>query len=105
MTEPHPISGDHLWVKVVEMLQQNCTAIEPAVSGAVHVYFISDTGGVFDEMTFASEAEAITGLSRNGFRRFADAPDLQQFLRPPEPPFRPGRHPNGPIYSSGRLWR
>ena len=105
MTEVHPISGDHLWVKVVEMLQQNWATIEPDASGGVRVYFISDTGGVFDAMAFASEAEAIAGLTRNGFRRFADAPDLQSFLRPPEPPFQAGSHPSGPIYSSGRFWR
>ncbi len=87
------------------MLQQNWAAIEADASGAVRVYFVSDTGGIFDEMTFASEAEAIAGLTRNGFRQFADAPNLQSFLRAPHPPFRTGHHPNGPIYSSGRFWR
>jgi hypothetical protein len=105
MIEPRPISGDRLWVKVVEMLQQNWAATERDASGGVRIYFISDTGGVFDEMAFASETEAIAGLTRNGFRRFADARDPQSFLRPPEPPFRTGSHPSGPIYSSGRFWR
>jgi hypothetical protein len=100
-----PIRGDDLWVKVVEMLQQNWAALEPDSSGRCQVWFISDTGGAFDEMTFVTEAEAAAGLTRNGFRRFADAPDLQAFLRPPKPPFHPGQHPNGPIYSSGRFWR
>ena len=86
------------------MLQQNWAAVESGAEG-VRVYFINDTGVVFDEMAFISEAEAIAGLSRNGFCRFTDAPDLQSFLRAPEPPFRPGHHPNGPIYSSGRYWR
>jgi hypothetical protein len=36
-------------VKVVEMLQQNWALIEDEVAGAVRVYFISDTSGVFDE--------------------------------------------------------
>jgi hypothetical protein len=105
MNEPLPIHGDDLWVKVVDMLQQNWAAIDFAESEGVRVYFISDAGGVFDEMAFGSEAQAIAGLIRNGFRRLADAPDLQSFLRAPEPPFRPGHHPNGPIYSSGRYWR
>jgi hypothetical protein len=105
MTAPLSIRGDDLWVKVVEMLQQNWAAIESSESKGARVYFISDTGGVFDEMAFGSEAEAIAGLTRNGFRRFADAPDLQSFLHAPEPPFPPGSHPNGPIYSSGRYWR
>lgn len=98
-------SGCDLWVKVVGMLQQNWAAIEPTDAAGVRVCFITDTGGVFDEMTFFSDTEAVAGLTRNGFRRLADAPDLQSFLRPPDPPFRPGSHPNGPIYSSGRFWR
>lgn len=61
------------------------------------VRFISDRGGVFDEMTFASEAEAIAALERNDFRCFADSRDLQSFLSPQEPPFHPGSHPSGPI--------
>jgi cation transport protein ChaC len=98
------IRGDDLWVKVVEMLQQNWAAIETG-QAPVRVHFISDNGVVFDKMDFGSKAEAVTGLTRNGFRRFADAPDLHSFLRAPEPPFRPGHHPNGLIYSSGRYWR
>ncbi len=77
-----PISGNDLWVRVVEMLQQNWAAIEADASGAVRVYFVSDTGGIFDEMTFTSEAEAIVGLTRNGFHRRAlrcyRACDVQQ---------------------------
>lgn len=98
-------AGCDLWVKVVRMLQQSWAAIEENGAAGVRVCFITDTGGVFDEMNFASEAEAIAGPSRNGFCRFADASDLQSFLRAPEPPFRPGHHPNGPIYSSGRFWK
>ena len=105
MTEALQIIGDDLWVKIVEMLQQNWAAIEPDAVAGVRVLFINDTSDVFDEMTFTSEAEAIAGLTRNGFRRFADAPDLQSFLCAPRPPFRPGRHPSGAIYSSGRFWR
>ena len=100
-----PDIGSDLWVKVVGMLQQNWAVIEPNDATGVSARFITDTGGIFDAMTFASEAEAVAGLTRNGFRRFADAPDLQSFLRAPEPPFRSGTHPNGPIYSSGRFWR
>ena len=99
-----PERGDDLWVKVVGMLQQNWAAIEPEGDG-VRVSFIGDTGGVFDQMTFPSEAEAIQGLRRNGFQRFNDEPEMHKFLAPPEPPFRSQPHPNGPIYSSGRFWR
>ena len=104
MSEAIPMSGNDLWVKVVEMLQQNWASIEPADEG-VEIYFITDTSQVFDRMTFDSVADAETALSRNGFRRFESAPDLQRFLRAPVPPFTEGNHPNGPIYSSGRFWR
>jgi hypothetical protein len=98
------ITGDDLWVKVVEMLQQNWAAIEPEAEG-VRVFFISDTSGVFDDMAFPGQAEAEAALTRNGFRRFRDAPGLQAFLHPPAPPYRAATHPNGRIYSSGRFWR
>ncbi|GEM_PF-6138507 len=49
----------------------------------------------FDEMAFASEAVAVVGLSRNGFRRFNDAPDLQSFLNAPETPFCESRRQTG----------
>jgi len=66
------------------MLQQNWALIEDEVAGAVRVYFISDTSGVFDEIAFpsASSANEALKLKLNGFRRFADSPDLQSFLRP-----------------------
>jgi len=71
MNEPLPIRGDDLWVKVVDMLQQNWAAIDSAELEGVRVYFISDAGDVFDEIAFDSEAQAIAGLMRNGFRRLA----------------------------------
>ena len=99
------VNGEDLWVKVVGTLQQNWAFSQQDDTPGVRVSFLTDTGGVFDEKTFGSTAEAVAGLTRNGFRRFAHAPDLQSFLQAPEPPFRPGSHPNGPIYSSGRFWR
>lgn len=95
---------NEFWFKVVEMLQQNWAIIEPAPDNRVRVIFISDASTIFDEMTFKTEAEASAGLTRNGFRRLANSPELQSFLRAPEPPFHRGVHPNGPIYSSGRFW-
>jgi hypothetical protein len=85
------------------MLQHNWALIEEET--AVRVYFISDTGGVFDEIAFPSASSAHEALALNGFRRLAASTDLQSFLRPPLAPFRRSTHPNGPIYSSGRFWR
>ena len=104
MNEPVAIETGDFWVKVVEMLQQNWALIEPEAQ-SVRVYFITDTGGVFDEIAFPSTAAAHEALQRNGFRRFAEHADLQSFLHPPRAPFRRDTHPNGPIYSSGRFWR
>jgi hypothetical protein len=104
MSETITIRSTDFWVKVVEMLQQNWALIEDEMPG-VRVYFISDIGGVFDQIAFPSASSAKEALSKNGFRRFADSADLQSFLRPPLAPFRRSTHPNGPIYSSGRFWR
>jgi len=100
------IRSRDFWVKVVEMLQQNWALVEddPDSQGCT-VYFVGDTGGVFDRLRFKDSAEAKAALNENGFDRFADSSSLQEFLVPPEPPFFEARHPNGPIYSSGRFWR
>ena len=50
--------GRYLWVKVVGMLKQNWATVESSNAAGVQVRFITDTGGIFDEMTFGSEAEA-----------------------------------------------
>ena len=105
MHQEAPIKSRDYWVKEVEMLQQNWALIEPDGPSSVRVHFISDTGGIFDTMAFPSNEKAIEALSRNGFRRYAKAADLHSFLRPPDPPFHQGSHPNGRIYSSGRFWK
>ena len=93
-----------LWVKIVGMLQQNWARIEISGHGGVRISFITDAGGVFDAIAFDTEADAIEALERNGFQRLAGSLELQSLLRPPQPPFQPSVHPNGPIYSSGRFW-
>ena|ERR1700720_4950495 len=105
MSEPVTIQSTDYWIKVVEMLQQNWALIEAAKPEGVCVYFISDTSGVFDQMSFADEIAAREALVRNGFKRCADDLRLQSFLRPPPTPFHRSADPNGPIYSSGRFWR
>lgn len=105
MSEESPVllTNKNFWVKVVEFLQQNWALIEEEGNG-VRIYFISDTSGVFDQLTFESRAHAENALSRNGFSRFADDPQAKQFLNPPGSPYHHKPHPNGPIYSSGRFW-
>jgi hypothetical protein len=99
------LQSTDFWVKVVDMLQQNWALIENEPAGGTRIDFITDTSGIFDEIAFESAGHAEAALTRNGFRRFADSPDLQSFLRPPSAPFHRTTHPNGPIYSSGRYWQ
>jgi hypothetical protein len=105
VTQPVAIKSVDFWVKVVEMLQQNWALIDIEASGSARVFFINDTGGVFDEIAFPSVDAAERALKRNGFSTFAASADLRSFLRPPSAPFQRTAHPNGPIYSSGRFWR
>ena len=58
MSEPVTIQSTDYWIKVVEMLQQNWALIEAVKPEGVCVYFISDTSGVFDQMSFADEIAA-----------------------------------------------
>ena len=58
MSEPVTIQSTDYWIKVVEMLQQNWALIEAIKPEGVCVYFISDTSGVFDQMSFADEIAA-----------------------------------------------
>jgi len=92
------------WFKVVEMLQQNWALIDTDSTGSCIVYFLHDRSGVFDKMNFDSEEEAKIQLLQNGFHRYSDDSQAHQFIGVPAPPFYKDRHPNGPIYSSGRFW-
>ena len=94
------------WFKVVEFLQQNWVLIDKCeVDKRCNVFFINDASGVFDKIQFSSFAEAQEGLRRNGFKRYSEDTKSQKFIAAPEPPFRETTHSNGPIYSSGRLWK
>ncbi|MBK7931993.1 MAG: hypothetical protein IPK01_00570 [Acidobacteria bacterium] len=90
--------------KVVEFLQQNWALVDETTDGVI-VYFFGDTAGVFDEMVFDSAEAAETGLLRNGFKRYVDDPDSQEFIAIPDEPFVRRPHPNRAIYSSGRYWK
>lgn len=99
----HIQSRDY-WFIVTGFLQQNWALIDELDEGVI-VWFLGDTAGVFDEMRFASPAEATAALKRNGFQRYAQTPSAQEIIPIPEPPFWRRPHPSGPIYSSGRFWR
>ena len=99
-----PIASRDFWFKIVEFLQQNWALIDQSAD-AVTVWFLNDGGGVFDRLTFPTQADVERALRRNGFARFADDLRAQTFIAPPAEPFHHHPHPNGPIYSSGRFWK
>ena len=76
------------WVKPIEMLVHNWALIEETFCGTVTIYFFHDAGAVkgggaenspyrlgdiqgllavVDSLDFKSRADAVAGLSRNGF--------------------------------------
>ena len=98
------IKSRDYWFKIVEFLQQNWALIEHQEADVV-VWFIDDASGVFDKMEFTTPIQSEEALQRNGFRRYADDLESQEFIATPKPPFYPSAHPNGRIYSSGRYWK
>lgn len=108
-----PIESRDYWVKIVGMLQQNWAIVEDNTNETATIYFIHDHAGlyaskdgsqIFDQISCRSNEEAISQLTRNGFRLFSEATDLQSMLNTPPAPFFLGKHPNGEIYSSGQYW-
>lgn len=104
MDEKVKIENTDIWFKVVDFLQQNWGVIEVTPPGFT-LYFFSDGSGVFDQIEYQSVAEAERALVRNGFSRYRDDLKAQKFVAEPLPPFKRKKHPNGPIYSSGRFWK
>lgn len=97
------VSSDH-WFKIVGYLQQNWALITRSADSTAVLYFIGDTGLIFDEMIFPSAAAARDALQDNGFRQYSEDTQSQAIIRPPVSPYYRHPHPNGPIYSSGRYW-
>jgi hypothetical protein len=100
------IKATELWVKVIEMLQQNWALIEDKPdSSIVTIYFLSDTSGVFDTIDYPSREFAERALRINGFSEYLDPNEnFTEFIYPPQSPYHWNEHPNGRIYSSGRYW-
>ena len=91
------------WIKVVGMLQQNWAVIIERKDDAL-VVFYDDGCGVFDEISFPTYTKAKMSLLRNGFSKYFDDKELQEFIGLPYGEFKERSHPNGKIYSSGRFW-
>jgi hypothetical protein len=98
------IPSDRFWFKVVEFLQTNWAIIDEQSDATARVWFINDSSGVFDSMSFRSLEEAVSGLMDNGFDLWAKNLEVQRFIAPPTQPFKRDAHPNGQIYSGGKFW-
>ena len=99
-----PIKTTDFWCKARGVNQQNWGFVETLEGGNCRILFIDDNSGVFDVLEFVSAGEAETALKRNGFGRYADDPQVRQFILPPEPPYHASDQPNGAIYSTGDFW-
>jgi hypothetical protein len=104
------ITGSDFWFKNVDFLQTNWALITPIgasdqVGAGARVWFMSELGGVFDELEFPDEQAAKQALTKNGFSRFTEDDEAKELLAAPERPFSRREHPNGRIYSSGKFWR
>jgi len=88
------------WFKIVEFLQQNWALVDELPDGC-QVFFFGDTSGVFDRLAFSSVAEAETALRRNGFARFSEDKNAQEFIAIPRPPFHEHRTPMGQYIRPG----
>jgi hypothetical protein len=62
--------SQHLWVKVLGMLQQNWCVTEPARDGGVDMVFFDDHGEVFDWLSAPDLATAHTALDVDLFQLF-----------------------------------
>lgn len=91
------------WFKIVGMLQHNWALIETQEIG-VEVVFFDDLNCVFDRLDFRSTEEAEVALERNGFGRYDDDMQAQEFIAKPANPFSVDEYKMRPIYSGGEYW-
>lgn len=91
------------WFKVADFLQQNWAVLIEQDDSVLAVFY-GDTCGVFDEIVFDGTETAEAALRRNGFRKYKEDHNAQEFIGIPRGDFHERPHPNGRIYSSGRYW-
>jgi ABC-type phosphate/phosphonate transport system ATPase subunit len=101
-----PSKTEDYWFKVVDMLQQNWALIELLENSTAAVYFFDDRSRIFDRMEFDNKNVAEVGLKRNGFSRFSDNSEAQQFIaQPAAPETDKDQTFSSGIYSSGEYWK
>jgi len=96
--------SQHLWVKVLGMLQQNWCVTEPARDGRVDMVFFDDHGEVFDWLSAPDLATAHTALDANGFSWMWTYSSFFNAAGMPKLPAPEARKRSRPVYSSGEYW-
>ena len=101
-----PSKAEDYWFKVVDMLQQTWALIEILENDTATIYFFDDRSRIFDRMKFDNINDAEVGLKRNGFSRYSDGSEAQQFIaKPAAPEIDKDQTFSSGIYSSGKYWK
>lgn len=96
--------SQHLWIKVVGMLQQNWCVLESGEAGTVAMVFFDDHGEVFDWLSAPDLHASQSALRANGFAWMWTYSSFYSVSGMPDMP-KPGvRKRSRPIYSSGEYW-
>jgi len=96
--------SQRLWVKVLDMLQQNWCLIEYVGGQSVEMVFFDDHGSVFDWLPTAGIKEAEQALKTNGFFWMYESPSFYLASGVPKRPKSGERFRDRPVYSSGEYW-
>lgn len=96
--------SEHLWVKVLGMLNQNWCILEKGSQGQIELIFFNDHGAVFDWLQMPDLQAAHAALILNRFFWMWETPSLYSASGVPKLPEPGTRNRNRPIYSSGEYW-
>jgi len=105
-SSPIEIASRNFWYKIIGMLHQDWALVDAHDDTTATVYFLNDCSEVFDQVTFPSKAEAVNGLSENGFSLATQSDFFVN--RTPQPPFAlcgKFHYHYRPMYSSGKYWK
>jgi len=97
-----PVTERDYWVNVYGMLQQHWALVEPRSDGG-DIFFINDSGGVFDKLELRPAINIGDALIRNGFERWGPSTEVAAFI--PLPRARPHLTFQEPVYSNGIYWK
>lgn len=96
--------SQHLWVKVLGMLQQNWCLLEQNPSGSLDLVFFDDLGRVFDWISAPDLLAAQAVLRANRFKWMWESSSFYSAAGVPSLPEPGVRERSRPVYSSGEYW-